>query len=69
MPLSQCNNIVIRNIDMKCKNFFDVGTSDKYRLVDFTFENVKAEDEKDAFDKAMIEQTTVSNVVINGRQK
>jgi len=69
MPLSQCNNIVIRNIDMKCKNFFDVGTSDKYRLVDFTFENVKAEDEKDAFDKTMIEQTTVSNVVINGRQK
>ena len=66
MPLSQCNNISIRNIDMKCKNFFDVGTSDKYRLVDFSFENVNVEDEKDAFDKTVIEQTTVSNVIING---
>ena len=59
----------MRNIDMKCKNFFDVGTSDKYRLVDFTFETIKAEDEKDAFDKTMIENTTVSNVIINGTQR
>ena len=66
MPLSQCNNIVMRNIDMKCKNFFDVGTSDKYRLVDFTFENINVEDEKNAFDKTMIENTTVRNVIING---
>ena len=40
MPLSQCNNIVIRNINMDCKTFFDVGKSDKYALKDFTFENV-----------------------------
>ena len=66
MPLSQCNNITIRNIQMDCKNFFDVGTSDKYRLVDFTFENVNVQDEKDAFDKAMIENTVVKNVTING---
>jgi hypothetical protein len=66
MPLSQCNNIYIRNIDMKCKNFFDVGTSDKYRLVDFSFENVNVTDEKDAFDKTIIENTTVKNVTING---
>ena len=51
---------------MKCKNFFDVGTSDKYRLVDFTFENINVEDEKNAFDKTMIENTTVRNVIING---
>jgi hypothetical protein len=66
MPLSQCNNIYIRNIDMKCKNFFDVGTSDKYRLVDFSFENINVTDEKDAFDKTMIENTMVKNVTING---
>ena len=69
MPLSQCNNIVMRNIDMKCKNFFDVGTSDKYRLVDFTFENIQAADEQDAFDKTMIENTIVRNVVINGTSR
>ena len=66
MPLSQCNNITIRNISMDCKNFFDVGTSDKYRLVDFNFENINVKDEKDAFDKTMIENTTVKNVIING---
>ena len=66
MPLSQCNNIDIRNIDMKTKNFFDVGTSDKYRLVDFSFENVNVTDEKDAFDASLIEGTKVGNVIING---
>ncbi len=40
MPLSQCNNITIRNVSVKCKNFFDVGASDKYRLKDFVFERL-----------------------------
>ena len=69
MPLSRCNNIYIRNIQMKTKNFFDVGTSDKYRLEDFSFENIQVEDEKDAFDKTMIENTTVKNVIINGTSR
>ena len=51
---------------MKTMNFFDVGTSDKYKLKDFFFENINVEDEKDAFDKTMIENTSVKNVVING---
>ena len=54
---------------MKCKNFFDVGTSDKYRLTDFTFEDINVADEKDAFDKTMIENTKVRNVVINGTSR
>ena len=66
MPLSQCNNITVKNIWMTCGNFFDVGTSDKYRLNDFTFENISVSDEKDAFDKTVIEHTVVRNVVING---
>ena len=69
MPLSQCNNIVIRNIKMDCKNFFDVGTSDKYRLKDFTFEHINVSDETDAFDKSMIENTKVKNVTINGKRR
>ena len=64
MPLSQCNNITIRNIRMDCKNFFDVGKSDKYRLVDFTFENINVNDEKKAFDASLIENCTVKNVQI-----
>lgn len=69
MPLSQCNNIEIRNINMECKNFFDVGKSDKYRLVDFIFEDVNVKDDKDAFEKTVIENTVVKNVTINGTSR
>ena len=64
MPLSECNNISIRNIKMQTKNFFDVGTSDKYRLRDFTFENIDVDDERDAFNPELIENCTVKNVKI-----
>ena len=64
MPLSQCNDIVMRNITMECRNFFDVGTSEKYKLKNFTFENINATDEKQAFDPQLIEGTVVKNVVI-----
>ena len=69
MPLSQCNNITIRNIQMDCKNFFDVGKSEKYRLLDFTFENVDVKDQKNDFDASLIENCKVKNVVINGEKK
>ena len=64
MPLSQCNDIVIRNIDVDSQNFFDVGTSDKYRLLRFTFDNCKVRDQKHAFDPTMIEDCIVKNVEI-----
>ena len=64
MPLSECNNITIRNISMQSKNFFDVGLSDKYKLRDFTFENINVTDEKKAFDAALIQNTKVKNVNI-----
>ena len=69
MPLSQCNNITIRNIQMDCQNFFDVGTSDKYRLKDFSFENIKVTDKKEAFSPSFIENCHVKNVVINDVKK
>ena len=58
----------MRGIRMQCKNFFDVGTSDKYRLTDFTFENSDVQDEKKAFDKAMITNTVIKNLKINGAE-
>ena len=67
MPLSQCNNIVVRQIKMQCKNFFDVGLSEKYALKDFTFEDITVTDERSAFNPALISNTTVKNVVINGK--
>ena len=46
MPLSQANDITFRNIDVNTDNFLDVGTSDKYKLRDFNFENCKVRGEK-----------------------
>lgn len=67
MPLSKCNDITMRGIKMSCKNFFDVGKSEKYQLTDFTFEDCDVEDQKDTFDASLIDATVVKNVKINGR--
>lgn len=59
MPLSQCNNVTIRNVNVNCKTFFDVGTSDKYRLKDFVFENLNYPDSAGGIDKSMIENCEI----------
>jgi hypothetical protein len=68
MPESRCHHIVMKNIRMNCKNFFDVGKSDKYQLDHFTFENINVKDEKNAFDPNLIPNTTLKKVVINGKK-
>ena len=67
MPMSRCNDIRISGVRMDCANFFDVGTSDKYSLNDFTFENIDVTDKTGAFDPSLIEGTVTRNVVINGK--
>ena len=68
MPQSLCNNITMRNIRMDCDNFFDVGTSDKYRLTHFTFENITCNDKKMAFRTDVIENTICKNVNISKKE-
>ena len=68
MPLSEAHDITMSNIKMRCRNFFDVGLSEKYRLHDFTFEDVEVEDRTGAFDPTAIEGTTVRRVAINGKR-
>ena len=69
MPLSQCNDITFRDIDVDTQDFFDVGTSDKYRLLNFTFENCTVRDKKQSFDPTMIEGCKVKKLSINGVTK
>ena len=64
MPLSRCHNVVLKNIKMDCKNFFDVGASEKYDLSDFTFEDIDVTDQKKAFSDKVIKNTVVKNVTI-----
>ena len=64
MPISQGNNIIIKNVIMETKNFFNIKLSDEFKLNNFTFVNVKVKDKKKLFDKNLIENTTVINVNI-----
>ncbi len=41
MPLSRCNNIVMRNIQVDAETQYDVKTSDKYELTDFSIDGKK----------------------------
>lgn len=67
MPVSQCNNIVLRDLNLKCRNFFNVRLSDKYKLQDFTFENLDITDEAKElpFNKKLIPGTKTKRVTIN----
>ena len=69
MPLSLCNDITFRDIDVDTQNFFDVGISDKYKLQNFTFENCNVRDKKQSFDPTMIEGCQTKNLFINGEEK
>lgn len=51
---------------MTCGNFFNVNLSEKFDLCRFVFENIDVQDKQNAFDKNLIEHTTVKNVTING---
>lgn len=59
MPLSRCNDIAVRRVDMDCRRFLDVGASDKYRLSGFTFENCDIRDGNESFDTSPIENCKV----------
>ena len=70
MPMSQCNNISFKNIKMDCGVFFNVQGSDKFRLNDFSFEDIDCQDhgKTKPFSERPIENLTLKNVVINGEK-
>ena len=68
MPLSQCNDITFRNIRMDCGTFFNVTGSDKYRLKNFSFDDVDVKDgaKVKAFTERPVENLSLKKVVVNG---
>lgn len=65
MPLSYSANVTMRNINLECEVFFNVKESDKYKLTNFTFENlnIKAKDSK--INQNAIKPFTLKNVIVN----
>ena len=68
MPLSQCNDIWFKNINMDCGVFFNVTGSDKYKLVNFSFDDIDVKDnaKEKAFSVQPVENLKLNNVVVNG---
>lgn len=69
IPLSYSNHVTMRNIDLKCSNFFNVKNSNQYKLSDFTFENLNiTADKSPVIHKEYIKDFTLKNVVVNGKK-
>lgn len=67
MPLSECDHIQLRDINMECGTFYAVSPSDKYALRNFTFENCNVQSTDSNFDTSFIDGATITNVTINGK--
>lgn len=65
IPLSYSNNVIMRNINMECENFFEVEPSDQYQLRDFTFENLIIKAQNGSYNKEMINNSVWKKVKVN----
>ena len=65
-PLSKCNDIVLKDINMECSTLMDVGKSEKYLLADFSLHNISVTERKNDYQKGTILHLRYNNVTING---
>lgn len=65
IPLSYGDNVTLKNINLKCDNFFGVENDSNVRLSNFTFENLNIEAAKSTIDRSIIKGLTFKNVCIN----
>lgn len=69
LPVSNSEHITLRNLDLDCNTFFNVKKSDKYRLSDFTLENIRVIADKDPVREGIIEGLTLKNVNVKIRKQ
>jgi len=67
IPKSSCENIRLRNINLKCEVFYDVEISENYKLSDFSFQHLNIEAVNGSFDKSLIHGITLTDVNVNNR--
>lgn len=65
IPLSYGDHITLKNIILKCSNFYGVEKDPNVRLSNFKFENLNIETAKTKFDKSIIDGVILKNVYIN----
>lgn len=67
VPLSYCDHITLKNIDLKCDIFYDMAITEYDELSNFTFENLNIEAKISSLDKSIIQELTLKNVKVNGK--
>lgn len=68
VPLSYCQHITMKNIDMTCDVFYDIDIDQYDRLADFTFENLTIRAKNGAYNKSLIDGVKLINVKVNDKQ-
>ncbi len=65
-PMSYSNHIVMRNCEVDCDCYFNVGKqTDQYLLSDFRFENLKITTRNDGFDPSCVDGFELKNVEVS----
>ncbi|MHA4739653.1 rhamnogalacturonidase [Dyadobacter sp. MSC1_007] len=67
VPLSYCDNISLKNINLKCEVFFDVSPGEYDKLSRFRFDNLNIVAKNAAYDKSVVNDFELSNVKVNGK--
>jgi len=65
IPVSYSENIVLKDIDLSCKVFFDVAIDQYDRLADFTFENLNIDALDGSIDRSIVSGFKIKNVSVN----
>lgn len=64
-PVSYCDHINLKNIDLKCDVFFDVAISKQSVLSNFNFDNLNIETKNGKIDKSVVNGFVLKKVKIN----
>lgn len=65
---SRVNNVTVKNCSCVCDVFYDVTVADgRTSASDFTLEDIQVTCRESRFNKALVANTTVKNVVVNGK--
>lgn len=67
VPLSYCDFISLKNIELKCDVFFDVSPGEYDKLSRFKFENLDITAKNAVYDKSVVRDFRLSNVKVNDK--
>lgn len=68
-PLERISrHVTLRDINVRCKTFFDVTRGEGDQLADFRFLNLTVTAENPAIDRSLVERLTFSEVHVNGTE-